>query len=70
MDPSDRTSQPWPKLPVGVCLAIKKLREPELFDVDRLTTLNKKPLPDLEEIPRIYLILYAKRVAADGGFRL
>lgn len=66
MDPNDRESQPWPKLPVGVCLAIKKLREPELFDAERLAVLNKKPLPDLEEIPRICLILYEKRTASSG----
>ena len=40
-----------PKLTLGVCLAIKKFREPDEYDEARLTELFGRRLPDLEPLP-------------------
>lgn len=40
-----------PRLTIGICLMIKKVREPEAWDPVRLEELFGRRLPDLEPIP-------------------
>lgn len=60
-DPNDRTSPFLPQLTVAICLRLKLLREPDEYDAERLAVLYKKPLPDLEAVPRFFELLFRKR---------
>jgi hypothetical protein len=51
-------SSSW--IPFGVILSIKKLRDPEGWNADRLAELRLRPLPDLLEIPTALLTEFEK----------
>lgn len=50
----DGKGQKLPYLPLGVCLTIKQLREPEDVDLERLEYLYGQKLPVLEPYPQVY----------------
>ncbi len=47
----DRDGNPYPKLTLGICLWLKGADEPEDFDLDHLSELYGRNLPDLEPVP-------------------
>ncbi len=57
---AEATSAPDTWLPLGVILSIKKLRDPEGWDADRLAELRLRPLPDLIPIPAALLDEFSK----------
>lgn len=46
----------WPRFTLGIQLAIKQLRNPEMFCPERLSQLYHKNLPDLEIIPEMVVV--------------
>jgi len=40
-----------PKLPLSVCLTVKRFRDPDVWWPERLAQLYLKPLPELEPLP-------------------
>jgi hypothetical protein len=51
-----------PKLPLGVCLTVKKVREPSEWNPERLTELYHRNLPDLLPIPHVFAVAYSNRI--------
>ena len=54
-----RTRLLLPRLTLGICLSLKKLRDPREYDEARLTELYGRALPDLEPIPKFLLNAWA-----------
>lgn len=51
----------WPNLTLGMQFALKQLREPDIWDQARLEELWGRYLPDLEDVPDVYLEMFAAR---------
>ncbi len=54
-----------PKLPLAVCLTVKRLREPHEFDPARLAELFGRNLPDPEPIPAVFEADFRRRRPGD-----
>lgn len=50
-----------PKLPVAICLTVKRVREPEAWDAERLAELAHENLPDLVPIPDVIEAEFRRR---------
>lgn len=46
------TQELWPRLSIGVCLTIKKTRDPQDLNLPRLKELYGSSLPEMEQIPQ------------------